>query len=54
MKFERKFIDEDGTMETWYYDKTRTLNGPVKVEITYSKISLDEFKQIRKKKKQKS
>ncbi len=54
MKFERKYTEEDGTTETWYYDTTRNTAGPIKVEITYSKKSLDEFKEIRKKKKQKA
>ena len=43
-KFERtyyEFVNEkyqhEGTKSTWYYDKSKSQNGPYKVEITYPK-----------------
>ena len=36
-KYKRIYENEDGTINTWYYDTDRTTRGPVKVEITYPK-----------------
>jgi hypothetical protein len=35
-KFTRVYIHEDSTA-TWYYDLNKFQNGPIKVEIEYSK-----------------
>ena len=43
-KFERTYYEfanekyqHEGTKSTWYYDKSKTQNGPYKVETTYPK-----------------
>ena len=36
-KYKRVYHSEDGTKMTWYYDTSRTTNGPVKVDISYPK-----------------
>ena len=43
-KFERTYYEfanekyqHEGTKSTWYYDKSKTANGPYKVETTYPK-----------------
>jgi len=54
MKFERKYTNDDGSVDVWHYDTTRNVSGPVKVEVGYAKKTLDEFTEKRKKKKQKA
>ena len=33
MQFTREYKNNDGTTSTWYYDHSKTTNGPIKVEI---------------------
>ena len=54
MKFERTYTNEDGSEEVWHYDTTRNPAGPIRVELGYSKKTLEELKDVRKKKKQKT
>jgi hypothetical protein len=35
-KFKRVYVSEDST-STWHYDLTKFQNGPIKVEIEYTK-----------------
>lgn len=37
VKFTRVFKNDDGTIDTWYYDTSITTSGPVKVEIEWIK-----------------
>lgn len=41
-KFTRVYAGKDSTM-TWHYDLNKSQNGPVKVEIEYSKEYLAEL-----------
>lgn len=54
MKFERRYTDELETVEIWYFDYSKHINGPYKVDIQYSKQAIEEFKSIRNKKKRKA
>lgn len=53
-KFTRVYVDDDSTV-TWHYDLTKFQNGPIKIEIDYSKEYLVDLypnlvKKIRKSK----
>ena len=36
-KYKRVYHNKDGTKTTWYYDTDVTVNGPVKVDVSYPK-----------------
>jgi hypothetical protein len=45
--------DDDGTVHIWYWDTTKNVSGPIRVEVQYSKEALTEFKEGRKEKRNK-
>jgi len=48
-KFTRVYTNEDGTVSTWHYDKSKSAYGPFKVEHQYTKEYLDSLKEKKKK-----
>jgi hypothetical protein len=52
-KFEWRMPDDDGTVHIWYWDTSKNVSGPIRVEVQYSKEALTEFKEGRKEKRNK-
>jgi len=48
-KFTREYTNDNGTISTWYYDRTKSSSGPFKVEHQYTKEYLDSLKEKKKK-----
>jgi hypothetical protein len=48
-KFTREYVNNSGTISTWYYDRTKSTSGPFKVEHQYTKEYLDSLKEKKKK-----
>lgn len=48
VKYTREYITEDGTVSTWYYDRTITASGPYRVEHKYTKEFIDSLKEKKK------
>jgi hypothetical protein len=49
-KYTREYVNEAGTVSTWYYDKSISSRGPYKVEHKYTKEYLDSLKEKKKRK----
>ena len=49
-KYTREYVNEAGTVSTWYYDKSISCRGPYKVEHKYTKEYLDSLKEKKKRK----
>jgi hypothetical protein len=41
MQFTREYKNTDGTTSVWYYDHSKSQNGPIKVEIGYANDKTD-------------
>lgn len=52
VKYERFFDNHDGVTEVWKYDLNKQPNGPIQVDITYSKENIKESKVKEKKEEQ--
>lgn len=48
-KYTREYINGDGTISTWYFDRKISCYGPFKVEHKYTKEYLDSLKEKKKK-----
>jgi len=48
-KYTRVYTNDDGTVSTWHYDRTKSGSGPIKVEHQYTKEYLDSLKEKKKK-----
>lgn len=44
-KFTRQYTSSDGTVSTWYYDRSKSTSGPYRVEHQYSKEFLQSVKE---------
>jgi 5-hydroxyisourate hydrolase-like protein (transthyretin family) len=53
-KYTREYINADGTVSTWHYDRTITTAGPYKVEHKYTKQFFDSLKEKKVAKKKKN
>jgi hypothetical protein len=49
-KYTREYVNETGTISTWYYDRSITSRGPYRVEHKYTKEYLDSLKEKKKRK----
>ena len=48
-KYTSVYTNDDGTVSTWHYDKSKSSSGPIKVEHQYTKEYLDSLKEKKKK-----
>ena len=48
-KYTRVYTNDDRTVSTWHYDKSKSSSGPIKVEHQYTKEYLDSLKEKKKK-----
>jgi hypothetical protein len=49
-KYTREYVNEAGTVSTWYYDRSISTKGPYRVEHKYTKEYLDSLKEKKKRK----
>ena len=49
-KYTREYVNEAGTISTWYYDRSISTKGPYRVEHKYTKEYLDSLKEKKKRK----